>query len=281
MSRASRHGTDLVMSRSDRVRPAAVAGFFYPGDAAELRTLVAELLSSAAPAPPRGPAPKAIIAPHAGYVYSGPIAASSFAALAPAAPELRRVVLIGPSHRVRVRGVALPAAESFETPLGAVPVDGEAVADLARLPQVEVDAAAHADEHSLEVELPFLQLLCGPFQLVPLLVGQADGEQVAEVLERSWGGPETAIVVSSDLSHYLPAAEAERVDRGTASQILALGGPLHPHQACGALPINGLLVAARRQGLVPRLLDLRHSGDTAGDRSQVVGYGAWAFHATG
>lgn len=269
------------MSRSDRVRPAAVAGFFYPGDAAELRTLVAELLSSAAPAPPRGPAPKAIIAPHAGYVYSGPIAASSFAALAPAAPELRRVVLIGPSHRVRVRGVALPAAESFETPLGAVPVDGEAVADLARLPQVEVDAAAHADEHSLEVELPFLQLLCGPFQLVPLLVGQADGEQVAEVLERSWGGPETAIVVSSDLSHYLPAAEAERVDRGTASQILALGGPLHPHQACGALPINGLLVAARRQGLVPRLLDLRHSGDTAGDRSQVVGYGAWAFHATG
>ncbi len=294
------------MASQIRVRPAAVAGLFYPDDPVALRSTVVSLLASrsrgAAGAPARRP-PKAVIAPHAGYSYSGPIAASAFAALAsgaanaaraagPAgatsaagvagdasAPEVRRVVLLGPSHQVPLRGLGLPGAERFATPLGMVPLDLEAAAAVDRLPQVAVRADAHAAEHSLEVELPFLQVVLGPFELLPLVVGQAGAEEVAEVLELVWGGDDTVLVISSDLSHYLPAAAAERMDRETAAQILALAGPLTSRQACGAVPINGLLAAARRQGLAPRQLDLRHSGDTSGDRSRVVGYGAWAFEA--
>ena len=189
------------------------------------------------------------------------------------------VVLLGPSHQVPLRGLGLPGAERFATPLGVVPLDLEGAAAVERLPQVAVRPDAHEAEHSLEVELPFLQVVLGPFELLPLVVGQAGGEEVAEVLEQVWGGDDTVLVISSDLSHYLPAEAAERMDRETASQILALAGPLTSRQACGAMPINGLLAAARRQGLVPRQLDLRHSGDTSGDRSRVVGYGAWAFDA--
>ncbi|HXO25920.1 MAG TPA: AmmeMemoRadiSam system protein B [Thermoanaerobaculia bacterium] len=291
------------MASQIRVRPAAVAGLFYPDDPVALRSTVASLLAArsrgAAGAPTRRP-PKAVIAPHAGYSYSGPIAASAFAALAShaagaagatgaagaagaagdaSAPEVRRVVLLGPSHQVPLRGLGLPGAERFATPLGMVPVDLEAAAAVDRLPQVAVRPDAHAAEHSLEVELPFLQVVLGPFELLPLVVGQAGAEEVAEVLELVWGGDDTVLVISSDLSHYLPAETAERVDRETAAQILALAGPLTSRQACGAVPINGLLAAARRQGLVPRQLDLRHSGDTSGDRTRVVGYGAWAFDA--
>ena len=288
------------MPAQTRVRPAAVAGLFYPGDAVALRSTVEDLLAAtaggsggaatargsagatAAAAPAAAPGvrpPKAVIAPHAGYSYSGPIAASAFAALAAAAPEVRRVVLLGPSHRVPLRGLGLPGVESFATPLGLVPLDLDAAAAVERLPQVAVRPDAHEAEHSLEVELPFLQVLLGHFDLLPLVVGQADGEEVAEVIEQVWEGDDTVVVISSDLSHYLPAEAAERADRETASQILALAGPLTSRQACGAVPINGLLVASRRHGLVPRQLDLRHSGDTSGDRSRVVGYGAWAFDA--
>jgi MEMO1 family protein len=285
------------MASQIRVRPAAVAGLFYPDDPVALRSTVVSLLAArprgAAGTPARRP-PKAVIAPHAGYSYSGPIAASAFAALAPgaasaagtgssagdaSAPGLRRVVLLGPSHHVPLRGLGLPGAERFATPLGMVPLDLEAAAAVDRLPQVAVRPDAHAAEHSLEVELPFLQVVLGPFELLPLVVGQAGAEEVAEVLEMVWGGDGTVLVISSDLSHYLPAATAERVDRETAAQILALAGPLTSRQACGAVPINGLLTAARRQSLVPRQLDLRHSGDTSGDRTRVVGYGAWAFDA--
>jgi AmmeMemoRadiSam system protein B len=278
-----------------RVRPAAVAGLFYPDDPVALRSTVEGLLAArlrrpaGAPAEGPGPAgaspapvprpPKAVIAPHAGYAYSGPIAASAFAVLAGAAPDVRRVVLLGPSHQVPLRGLGLPGVERFATPLGDVPLDLEGAAAVERLPQVAVRPDAHEAEHSLEVELPFLQVVLGAFELLPLVVGQAGGEEVAEVLEQVWGGDDTVLVISSDLSHYLPAEAAERMDRETASQILALAGPLTSRQACGALPINGLLAAARRQGLVPRQLDLRHSGDTSGDRSRVVGYGAWAFDA--
>jgi AmmeMemoRadiSam system protein B len=276
------------MAPQMRVRPAAVAGLFYPDDPVALRSTVESLLaacasvSRSAPADPSSQAsggrpPKAVIAPHAGYSYSGPIAASAFAPLAAAAPRIRRVVLLGPSHRVPLRGLGLPGVESFATPLGAVPLDLDAAAAAERLPQVAVRPDAHEAEHSLEVELPFLQVLLGRFELLPLVVGEAGGEEVAEVLEQAWEGEDTVLVISSDLSHYLPAAAAERVDRDTAAQIMALGGPLTSRQACGAMPINGLLVAARRRGLVPRQLDLRHSGDTSGDRGRVVGYGAWAF----
>jgi len=277
-----------------RVRPAAVAGLFYPDDPVALRSTVVSLLAArsrgAAAEPPAAPAaparrpPKAVIAPHAGYSYSGPIAASAFAAFAAGATaaataEVRRVVLLGPSHHVPLRGLGLPGAERFATPLGLVPLDLEGAAAVERLPQVAVRPDAHEGEHSLEVELPFLQVVLGSFELLPLVVGQAGGEEVAEVLELVWGGDDTVLVISSDLSHYLPAEVAERVDRETAAQILALSGPLTSRQACGAVPINGLLAAARRQGLVPRQLDLRHSGDTSGDRGRVVGYGAWAFDA--
>jgi AmmeMemoRadiSam system protein B len=286
------------MAPQIRVRPAAVAGLFYPDDPVALRSTVESLLAAAAPpAAPASRPPKALIAPHAGYSYSGPIAASAFAALtagtagtagaagaagtagATFAAEVRRVVLLGPSHQVPLRGLGLPGVERFSTPLGEVPLDLEGAAAVGRLPQVAVRPDAHEAEHSLEVELPFLQVVLGPFELLPLVVGQAGGEEVAEVLELVWGGDDTVLVISSDLSHYLPAEAAERMDRETAAQILALAGPLTSRQACGAAPINGLLAAARRQGLVPRQLDLRHSGDTSGDRGRVVGYGAWAFDA--
>lgn len=290
-------GVQGPMMPGERVRPAAVAGFFYPADPAELRAKVVDLLATAARRQAGGggrlPAvPKAIIAPHAGYVYSGPIAANAFATLAGDGGRVEdqsarsrrveneppgRVVLVGPSHRVPLRGLGLPGAERFATPLGEVALDMAAMDALARLPQVSVRPDAHAEEHSLEVELPFLQVALGRFSLVPLVAGEASGEEVAAVLEAVWGGPETVLVISSDLSHYLPAERAEEVDRDTAAHIQALAGPLTPRRACGAVPINGLLEVARRRQLAPRLLDLRHSGDTSGDRSRVVGYGAWAF----
>ncbi len=249
-----------------------------------LADLLAEVPPPGARAP-KGPdarAPKVVIAPHAGYVYSGPTAAVAFSALAagsrPIERPIERVVLLGPAHYVPVRGLALPAAEYFATPLGEIKVDPQGAGAALRLPQVRVQPEAHAREHSLEVELPFLQRLLGEFSIVPLVVGEADGDEVAEVLEQVWGGEETAIVVSSDLSHFLSYDAARQADRRTADEILQLGGPLDPRQACGAMPINGLLEIARRRGLEPELLDLRNSGDTAGDHSRVVGYGAFAFH---
>lgn len=256
------------------IRPPAVAGFFYPAEPAMLTHEVERYLDEAKPFTYR---PKAVIAPHAGYIYSAPIAASAYRLLQPLRGQISRVVLLGPVHRVWVKGLALPGAEAFETPLGTIPLDGEAMASLADLPQVEVLAAAHAQEHSLEVQLPFLQRVLGAFKLVPLAVGGATPEEVAQVLERLWGGDETLIVVSSDLSHYLPYQVSQDVDQATAQAILDMRTDLAGEQACGAHPINGLMLAARHHGLKPHLLDLRNSGDTAGDRAQVVGYGAFAF----
>ncbi len=266
------------------IRPPAVAGSFYPESRADLMETVTTLLAAARAAISASPAretraPKAIIAPHAGYIYSGAIAASAFAAFAPIAATIRKVVLLGPAHRVPVRGLALPESRGFATPLGVVEIDSGLARAASRLPQVRLQPEAHAPEHSLEVELPFLQVLLGEFKLLPLVVGEASGEEVGEVLEQVWGDEETVIVISSDLSHYLPYDTARRVDRETADAILRLDGPIDPRRACGAYPIGGLLVEARRRGLVPSLLDLRNSGDTAGDRRQVVGYGAFAFHA--
>ncbi len=256
-------------------RPAAVAGMFYPGQPATLAEDVAALLAQAEPWP--GLAPKALIVPHAGYVYSGPIAASAYASLAPLRATIRKVVLLGPTHRVAVRGLAAPESTAFDTPLGSIPIDATLERQVLELPQVQRSEAAHALEHSLEVQLPFLQSMLDEFSLLPLAVGMASDVEVAEVLDLVWGGAETLIVISSDLSHYHPYAEAQRLDHATAKQIVALE-PLASHeQACGATPVNGLLLCAQRRGLHPRLLDLRNSGDTAGDRSRVVGYGAFAF----
>jgi MEMO1 family protein len=263
------------------VRPAAVAGMFYPSVPRALAASVRGLLD-AAPAPAAADAthpvgPKALIVPHAGYIYSGPIAASAYARLLPVRSRIRRVVMLGPVHRVPIRGLALPGADAFATPLGTVAVDAEAAMILSAIPQVSESEGAHSLEHSLEVQLPFLQAILDEFTLIPLVVGDATPAQVAEVIERLWGGPETLIVVSSDLSHYHPYDEAAEIDRSTADDILALADTLDHEQACGATPINGFSLCARRHGLTPELIDLRNSGDTAGDKSRVVGYSAFAF----
>ncbi|GAB6040254.1 AmmeMemoRadiSam system protein B [Endothiovibrio diazotrophicus] len=259
-----------------QTRHPAVAGMFYPGDAATLHRDVLRYLDTV---DDTGPAPKALIAPHAGYVYSGPIAASVYARLRAARGRISRVVLLGPSHRVGFPGLATSGAEYFATPLGEVAVERTAVEELERLPQVRRLDQAHALEHSLEVHLPFLQEVLGSFTLIPLVVGDATPEEVAEVLERLWGGPETLIVVSSDLSHYHDYATAQRMDRATSDAIEALEpAAIDDDGACGRHPVKGLLVVAKRKGMQVETLDLRNSGDTAGSKDQVVGYGAYVFH---
>ena len=262
-----------------KVRPAAVAGSFYP---AVPRRLEAEVRGHLAAAdPPRGRCPKALVAPHAGYIYSGPVAGSAFRQLEPWRGAIARVVLLGPSHFVPFGGLALPSAQAFTTPLGDLPVAADAASRLAGLPQVVVADAPHDREHALEVELPFLQVALERFELVPLVVGEAEAEEVAAVLDRLWGGAETLIVVSTDLSHYRDYATAAALDRSTADAIVALDVEgIAAGAACGRNPLRGLLLAARRRGLEVAELDLRSSGDTAGggDRSaRVVGYGAFAL----
>ena len=260
------------------VRRAVVDGLFYPAAPAALRAQVADYLASVG-TDDAARLPKLLVTPHAGYVYCGAIAAHAYALLGRRRAQITRVVLLGPAHRAAVRGLAAPEADAFETPLGQIALDAAALASLDNLPQVVRDDRAHEREHSLEVQLPFLQTLLENFTLVPLVVGDASAEAVAQVLERLWGGEETLIVISSDLSHYLPYEQAQAVDRATAQRILGFDATLAPHDACGARAINGALLAARRGGLSPRLLDLRNSGDTAGDRDRVVGYGAFAFEA--
>jgi AmmeMemoRadiSam system protein B len=250
---------------------------FYPADSVELSNGVRTLLADTG-TDTHARLPKALIVPHAGYVYSGPIAAKAYARLSPLAGRIRRVVLLGPVHRVPVRGLALPRATAFATPLGEVPLDTEAMIGLSDLPQVSLSEAAHAQEHSLEVHLPFLQTVLGDFRLLPLAVGNATAEEVAGVLERVWGGEETLIVISSDLSHFLPYEVARQTDRETVEHILALQSDIDHEQACGATPVNGLLAYAARHALQAELLDVRNSGDTAGDKARVVGYAAIAFY---
>jgi len=261
------------------IRSPAVAGMFYPADARQLAHDVQQFLAQARTKAPRpfDLTPKALIVPHAGYMYSGAIAATAYATLQPVAASIRRVVLLGPTHRVAVRGLALPGVDAFDTPLGRVVLDTAGARAISHMPQVGISVEAHALEHSLEVQLPFLQSVLTDFTLLPLAVGMATAEEVAEVLEAVWGGEETLIVISSDLSHYLPYVTAQRVDNETAQAILNLQQPIPHDQACGGTPISGLIVAAQKYHLSPHLLDLRNSGDTAGSHSQVVGYAAFAF----
>ena len=262
-----------------RIRPAAVAGMFYPADSARLAADVDAMLAAAERGGSNSGAPKAIIAPHAGYVYSGAVAASAYARLRAVRNLIRRVVLLGPVHRVPVRGLALPAADAFDTPLGRVAIDAAAVAAIRHLPQVVESAAVHEHEHSLEVHLPFLQRLLPNFAIVPLAVGDASREEVAQVLDALWGGPETLIVISSDLSHYLPYDAARRLDAQTAERIVDLRSDIEHTSACGGTPVNGLTLTALRRRLKVELVDLRNSGDTAGGRDRVVGYGSFVINA--
>ncbi|MCC6134364.1 MAG: AmmeMemoRadiSam system protein B [Candidatus Contendobacter sp.] len=259
------------------IRTPAVAGQFYPANPAQLHIQVQQFLSQVEP--PAEPPPKAIIVPHAGYIYSGPVAASAYARLKAARDQITRVVLLGPSHRVGFRGIAVSAMIAFATPLGQIPLDQEAVELVQQLPEVGFLEQAHAQEHSLEVHLPFLQEVLGDFKLIPLVVGDAGPAEVGAVLEALWGGPETLIVISSDLSHYHDYQTARQMDGATSRAIEALRfEDIGYDQACGRNPVNGLLWVARRKKLHGETIDLRNSGDTAGPRNQVVGYGAYVFH---
>jgi len=255
-------------------RPAAVAGLFYPGHAAALGRTVAGLLAAA---PPAASPAKAIIAPHAGYQYSGPTAACAYRLLESRRDLIERVVLLGPAHRVYLRGMALPSTDAFSTPLGEVPIDTAAVARALEVPGTRVSDEAHAEEHSLEVHLPFLQTVLDDFRLVPVVVGVCPADEVQALLDALWGGEETLIVVSSDLSHYHAYREAREIDAATTARITAREPDLRGEEACGAFAINGLMLAADARGLQVQVLDVRNSGDTAGDRQRVVGYGAYAI----
>lgn len=244
-----------------------MAGMFYSADPVDLRQMVEEYMADV---PTReGASPKAIIAPHAGYIYSGPIAASAYACVRPAG--IRRVVLFGPAHRVLLNGVGASSASAWRTPLGDVPVEAP--------PGLPVVDAAHAEEHSLEVQLPFMQVVLDDFTLIPLVVGRASKEDIADIIESLWGGDETLIVISSDLSHYENYKTANRLDSATSQAIVNLDSDgLDDGSACGRIPIRGLLYLTQQKGMRAELIDLRNSGDTAGSKDQVVGYGAYAFY---
>ncbi len=256
-------------------RQPAVAGSFYPADPQQLHSMLTQYLNDAET---DEKVPKAIIAPHAGYIYSGPIAATAYARLKKARDRITRVVLIGPSHRVAFRGLAVSRAETFTTPLGPILVDQKAVETIVQLPFVEYIEQAHTYEHSLEVHLPFLQEMLGDFKIVPIVAGDASPEQVSQVLAALWGGDETLIVISSDLSHYHAYATAQQLDKATSLAIENLQyEELAPESACGKVPVSGLLRLAREKSLSVKTIDLRNSGDTAGDRDSVVGYGAYVI----
>lgn len=259
------------------IRPPAVAGTFYPADPQQLRRLVGVYLTEASVAePPR--VPKAIIAPHAGYVYSGPVAAAAHARLAPGRDTIHRVVMLGPSHFAAFSGLAVSGADFWDTPLGRVPVDRPAVQRLLELPFVHVIDEAHQREHCLEVHLPFLQVVLRDFAIVPMVVADASPQQVRQALDTVWDGQQTLIVISSDLSHYLDYESAEQIDRVTSAAIEAMrADQIGPAQACGRIAIQGLIGAAGEHGLSARVVDQRNSGDTAGPRDEVVGYGAYVF----
>ena len=254
------------------IRPAAVAGSFYPDDAATLRETVQALLAAA---PTTSITPKLLIAPHAGYVYSGPVAATGYTLLPAIAANIRRVVLLGPAHRVYFQGVAVSTAQAFATPIGTVPTATTAVAELRQTGQVIEHDEAHADEHSLEVHLPFLQLTLNDFELIPLLVGDADHREVAALIDSLWGGEETLIVISTDLSHFLDYEAACRADAQTTRLIERAEPHVASEQACGCRPLNAALEVIPARGLNVQTLDVRNSGDTAGPRGRVVGYGTY------
>ncbi len=263
------------MESDIRSRLPAVAGLFYPDDPYELQAVIRGYLDAARPMSTR---PKALIVPHAGYLYSGAVAATAYRCLVDADPPITRVVIAGPSHRVPVPGIAVPECKAFETPLGRVPVDTATVNELLKLPDVLGSNVAHRLEHSLEVQLPFLQMTLGGFGIVPLAVGEAAPGIVARVLEACWGGPETLIVASTDLSHYRDYATARSLDDATATALVSKADNLRDEQACGCRVLNGLMRVVKRKELCVDLLDLRNSGDTSGDHSRVVGYGAFAIH---
>ena len=262
------------------MRPSAVAGLFYPENANELRHAVNGYIAEASLRAAVADRPKALIVPHAGYQYSGSVAGFAYRRLYDWSADIHHVVMIGPSHRVAIRGLAVPSVDTFETPLGSVPIDAAGRSRLLELGLVGISDAAHAAEHSLEVQLPFLQVVLEEFDILPITVGFTPSEQVARAIDAVWGGSDTLVLVSSDLSHYHTWSEARQLDDATTRAIVGRRSDLPDEQACGACGINGLMQIARRRGLTVEVLDQRNSGDTAGDRSRVVGYGSYALIET-
>ncbi len=264
-------------------RHPAVAGLFYPAEAKKLQHDVDQFLLRAEPETPQenlvGKPVKALIVPHAGYTYSGAVAATAYAQLLPYARQIHRVVVFAPAHRVAFRGLAIASADQFKTPLGIIPVDKAGRRQLVEgNDSVQILDEAFHQEHALEVQLPFLQRILGDFTLLPVLVGDADPLEVQGVLNQCWGGPETLIIVSSDLSHFHDYRTAELMDRRTTAGIEALQPEDVGHgDACGRIPVNGLLLAAKAKGLQVKTVARCNSGDTGGDRQSVVGYGAYVF----
>jgi AmmeMemoRadiSam system protein B len=260
-----------------QIQMPSVAGMFYPADPEQLRGDLSRYLADASAT--GGPPPKAVIVPHAGYVYSGPVAATAYRRLTPVREKIERVVLLAPAHRMALHGIAATSADAFRTPLGDVPVDRETIESACALPFVNQIDNAFTGEHAIEVQLPFLQSLLDRFRIVPFVVGESRPNEVAQLLDSLWGGDETLIVISSDLSHYMDYASACSRDRVTSAAIEALDPDRIDYtDACGRNPVNGLLLCARQRGLEVETLDLRNSGDTAGDKRRVVGYGAYVFH---
>jgi len=264
------------MSHYSKTRSPAVAGMFYPADPAKLRRQIDSFFIEDSNL---ASVPKALIVPHAGYIYSGMVAASAYERILPAKDNISRIVLLGPSHRVPLYGLAAPEVERFQTPLGEVDLDTSLIRQLVNsFSQVQISDLAHEEEHSLEVQLPFLQSVLADFYLVPLVVGDASEEQVAEVINHLWGEKDCCIVISSDLSHFHTYEQAKHLDLETAKTIESLeGSELPDHSACGRIPIAGMLSVARQRKMRIERFDLCNSGDTAGDHHQVVGYGAWGL----
>ncbi|MBT3345210.1 MAG: AmmeMemoRadiSam system protein B [Gemmatimonadetes bacterium] len=277
------------MPDAEVIRPAAVAGRFYAENRQQLSSAVTSYLSDGAAGTRTGlqgqPLPvgrvKALICPHAGYIFSGPVAGSAYAALGADATAIRRVVVIGPAHRVEVRGLVAASAGVFATPLGGVRVD-PVVGALCTEGLIHIDDAAHREEHALEVQLPFLQSILEDFTIVPLLFGQCEPSEIAGLMERLWGGEETLFVISSDLTHFHPHSVATQLDHLTSTAIESLDADgIDEGAACGRLAVQGLLQVAARRGLVATAIDVRTSAETAGDPDRVVGYGAYVFHVDG
>ena len=261
----------------NKIRQPAVAGMFYPADKQSLKNDIHQYLNKVSVEQKENP--KAIVVPHAGYIYSAPIAASAFKQIIPYKDKIKRVVLLGPSHRIAFTGLAVPESDVFNTPLGNIPIDQKSIQLLSGLPQVIVSDQAHRQEHSLEVQLPFLQEILGEFSLIPLVVGDADRFEVAEVINRLWGDEHTLIVISTDLSHFHEYNEAKQLDRATSDAIVNLKPDLIGYDdACGRNGLKGMMTVAEEKNLSVDILDLRNSGDTAGDKNRVVGYGAYVFH---
>lgn len=266
------------MRKIEHTRPPAVSGMFYPGNPDELRDQITGFLHEKPSDTTQ--VPKAIIVPHAGTVYSGSIAATAYRSLIQYRHVIRKVILLGPAHRVYLHGLALPRVDKFQTPLGEIKLDTKTIQKLVDdFPQITFSDEAHAEEHSLEVQLPFLQEVMASFRLIPFVVGDATRQEVADVIEHLWGGDECLIVISTDLSHFHKYEEALRLDNNSAELIESFQGELLGDQsACGRIPMRGLLHLAQQRGMTIKRLDLRNSGDTAGGKDQVVGYGSWALY---